>query len=193
MRRIVRSIAALGVLALGACSGGGSVLSFDNNSQPDRTIVTVQGPSNIARVLPGASLAISATQVRGSQNGLVNGNRFNWSALLVPSGQYTTNTLGVTKACGNIQYNPGGTGASALTQDMSLYVTIDPTNEANIIFTPPAVFPLPTGAPAGSTVATNFPYCVVITATPLNGSGAPQGGEAGSITVAVVNPLAPTQ
>jgi hypothetical protein len=193
MRRIVRSIAVLGVLALGACGGGGSVLSFDDNSQPDRTIVTVQGPSNIARVLPGSSIAISATPVRGSQNGTVFANHFIWSAVLLTSGQYTANTLGQTKACGSIQFTPAGGSASALTQDMNLYVTIDPTNEANIIFTPPAAFPVPTGAPAGSTVTPVYPYCVVITATPLNKSGTPQGGEAGSITVAVVNPLAPTQ
>ena len=193
MRRIVVSLAALGALALGACGGGGSVLSFDNNSQPDRTVVTVQGPSNIARVLPGTSLAISATPVRGSQNGVVNGNRFIWSAVLLASGQYTANTLGQTKACGSIQFAPGGTGAFALTADMSLYVTIDPTNEANIIFTPPAVFPVPAGSPAGSTATPVYPYCVVVTATPLNSAGQPQGAEAGSITVAVVNPLAPEQ
>jgi hypothetical protein len=193
MRRIVMSLAALSALTLGGCSGGGSVLSFDNNSQPDRTIVTVQGPSNIARVLPGSSIAISATPVRGSQNGVVNGNRFLWSAVLLASGTYTVNALGQTKACGSIQYAPGGTGASALTEDMSLYVTIDPTNEANIIFTPPAIFPLPSGAPAGSTATPTYPYCVVVTATPLDSGGHPQGGEAGSITVAVVNPAAPTQ
>ncbi|HEX3462538.1 MAG TPA: hypothetical protein VHS78_00610 [Candidatus Elarobacter sp.] len=192
MRRIVRSLAVLGVLALGACGGGGSVLSFDNNSQADRTLVTVVGPSNIARVLPGSSLAISATQVRGSQNGVVNGNRFIWSAQLVPSGQYTANTLGQTKACGSIQYTPAGGSASALTADMNLYVTIDPVNEANIIFTPPAVFPVPTGSPVGSSATPTYPYCVVVSATPLNG-GQPQPAEAGSITVAVVNPLSPEQ
>lgn len=193
MRRIVVSLAALGALALGACSGGGSVLSFDNNSQPDRTILTVQGSTNVARVLPGASLAISATQVRGSQNGLVNGNRFLWSAVLVPSGTYTANALGVQKACGSIQFTPAGGSASALTADMTLYVTIDPTNESNIIFTPPALFPVPTGAPVGSTATPTYPYCVAVTATPLNNGGAPQGAEAGSITVAVVSPTNPEQ
>jgi hypothetical protein len=192
MRRIVVSLAALSALVLGGCSGGGSVLSFDNNSQPDRTIVTVQGSTNVARVLPGSSIAISATPVRGSQNGYVQANRFIWSALLVPSGTYTANALGQTKPCGFIQFTPGGGSGSPLTADMSLYVTIDPVNEANIIFTPPALFPVPTGSPAGSTVAPTYPYCVTISATPLNGT-VPQPNAAGSITVAVVNPLNPEQ
>lgn len=193
MRRIVVTIAALGALALAGCSGGGSVLSFDNNSQPDRTLLTVQGTTNVARVLPGSSIAISATPVRGSQNGIVFGNRFIWSAVLVPSGTYIVNSLGTTKACGSIQFTPAGGSASALTADMSLYVTIDPTNESNIIFTPPAVFPVPTGSPAGSTATPTYPYCVTVTATPLDNGGHPQSGESGTITVAVVNPLNPEQ
>ena len=192
MRRIAMSLAVLGALTLGACGGGGSVLSSGNNSQPERTIVTVQGSTNIARVLPGGSIAISAIPVRGSQNGYVQGNSLLWSALLVTSGTYTANALGQTKSCGSVSYNPG-TGASPLTEDLTLYVTIDPTNESNIIFTPPAIFPLPTGAPAGSTVSPTYPYCVVISATPLDSNRNPQTGAAGSITVAVVNPLNPEQ
>ena len=43
MRRIVMSLVALGVLALGACSGGGSVLNFSNNNTVDHVIVTAEG------------------------------------------------------------------------------------------------------------------------------------------------------
>jgi hypothetical protein len=195
MRRIVHLLAVLGAVALTACTGGGSVLNLGDNSQPDRTVVTVDSPLNIARVLPGASLAISATTVKGSQNGTVNVNRFVWSAVLLTSGQYIANSGGQTKACGSVQYSAGGAPATALTEDMSIAITIDPTNESNIIFTPPAIFPLPSGAPAGSSVTPSYPYCVVVTATPLTGGtpGTPQPAAAGSIIVAVVNPQAPLQ
>ncbi len=186
MRRIVRSLAVLGAVALSACSGGGSVLNFDNSSKADAVIVTVQAPSNIARVLPGGSLPISATSVRGSQNGFVNANRYKWSAALTTGQQYPAFELGQTKPCANVTLNAGGV-SSALVADWSIYITIDPTNEANILFSPPPVIPVPTGLPAGSTVTPAFPYCVVVSATSLD------SGAVGSILVAVVNPLAPTQ
>ena len=185
MRRIVLSLAALGAIALSACSGGGSVLSFSNSSTPDRTIVTAVGPSNIARVLPGASLPLSALGVRGSANGSVSGNSFTWSAALVTSGQYPFNTGGQTKPCPAVTITQSGT-VVPYTADFSVYLTIDPTNTANVIFTPPTVIPTPTGASALTLPGTN-PYCVVVSATPVGGSSA----NAGSITVAVVNPAGP--
>lgn len=184
MRGIVKTSAvALSVLALGACSGGGSVLSSGGNTI-DRTIVTVQGGSNIARVLPGASIAISAVGVRGSQNGVVSNNRFTWSAAVTTGGQYVANTDGTTKPCGGLTFTPTGGSAVTYLPDFSIYVTIDPSNEANIIFTPPTTVPV-----TGGTVATSFPtpYCVVVTATPVGGGS----GNSGSITVAVVSPAAP--
>jgi hypothetical protein len=186
MRRIVLSIAVLGALALGACSGGGSVLNFNDsgNAQPDRTIVTVQGPSNIARVLPGAGLPITATGVRGSQNGTFNFNRFKWSAALTTGGQYTAGTLGNTKPCGGINITQSGVTVP-YTADFGVYIAIDPTNEANIEFIPPTIVP----APPASTITPIYPYCVVVTATPIGGGAQ----NAGSITVAVVNPQNPLQ
>ena len=176
MRRIVQSFAVIGLLALGACGGGGSVLSFDTNTNPDRVIVTTVGPSNIARVLPGASIALSATAVRGSQNGLVNVNRYTWSAAVTVGGTYIANTDGQTKPCATLVFTPTGGTPVAFAPDYSIYIAIDPTNEANILFIPPT-------AVVGST----NPYCVVVTATPRGGSAA----NAGSITVAVVNPNNP--
>lgn len=189
MRRIVLSLAVLAASALGACGGTGTVLSLDNNTSIDRTVVTVVGASNVARVLPGATIAISAVPVRGSANGTVLANQFTWSAQLVPSGQYPINALGQTKACGSLNFvptgSPAGTVGTPMTQDYTIYLTIDPTNEANVLFTPPT---LPV-APPGGAVNIIYPYCVVVSATPKTGNGS----NGGSITVAVVNPSAPEQ
>lgn len=197
MRRIVLSLAVLSATALGACSGGGSVLNFDNSSKPDRVILTVAGTSNIARVLPGAGLAISAVAVRGSQNGFTNHNNFRWSAQLVASGTYTVNELGQQKPCQPINVTAGGV-TTPLVTDLNVppysTIAIDPVNEANVIFFPPAVFPPPA---AGSTVTPNFPYCVIVSASSgtITGTGASTtfvpDGAVGSITVAVVNPQSP--
>jgi hypothetical protein len=195
MRRFVLSLAAvLSAAALSACSGGGSVLGFGgDNPSPDHVIITVAAPSNIARVLPGAGLALSAVQVHGDQNGLLSGNNYRWSAQLVTSGTYTVNALGATKPCVPITTTSGGV-TTPYAADFSLYITIDPVNEANIIFSPPTLIPVPAGATSISRV---FPYCVVISATPGRVSGSGIGttftatGPPGSITVAVVDPLNP--
>ena len=191
MRRIVLSLAVLGAVALSACSGGGSVLNFfDNSAKPQAVIVSVQGGSNIARVLPGGSLALSAVAVRGSQNGFVNANRYKWSAVLVTSGTYIATADGSTKACQPINLTVPGPVTSAFATDLNTppysTIAIDPTNEANILFLPPPVFPPPAGFPVGTSVAVNYPYCAVITATSLDDPSA-----IGSITVAVVNPQSP--
>jgi hypothetical protein len=199
MRRIVLSLAVLSVLTLGACSGGGSVLNIGGNTTVDRVIITTVGPSNVARVLPGAAIPLSATAVRGGQNGVVNVNQFIWSAAVTAGATYPSNELGGTKPCSTLVYTPGGGGTPvAFLPDYTIYITIDPTNESNVLFVPPTTIPLPTGAPAGSTItianpafppvapSTN-PYCVVVTATPRGGNAA----NAGSIIVAVVNPAAP--
>jgi hypothetical protein len=195
MRRFVLSLAAvLSAAALSACSGGGSVLGFGgDNPSPDHVIITVAAPSNIARVLPGAGLAMSATQVHGDQNGLLSGNNYRWSAALVTSGTYTVNALGVTKPCQAVTVTNGG-GTSNYSADFSLYITIDPVNEANIIFTPPTILPLPAGFTA---ITPHYPYCVVVSAEPGKITGSGLGatftptGPPGSITVAVVDPQNP--
>lgn len=190
MRRVVLAFAVLGAVGLGACSGGGSVLS--NSQTPQSVIVTVGAPSNIARVLPGASLPMSATGVTGAQNGVAGTNRFAWTAALVTSGQYVANTGGQTKACAAITYTPMGGAAAPYGTDFSIYITIDPTNQSNIVFAAPTSIPLPAGAPVGSTITTSYPYCVQVSATALNSSGQSTGAT-GTITVAVVNPLNPEQ
>jgi hypothetical protein len=192
MRRFVLSLGIVGAVALTACSGGGTVLNFNSGgTSSDRVIVTVVGPTNIARVLPGASIALSAFATNGSQNGAVGTNRFKWSAAVTTGQQYIANALGQTKPCANLIYTPaGGTGVTFL-PDLNVppysTIAIDPTNEANILFIPPPTLSLPAGAPVGSTVTPAFPYCAVVSATSLD------SGAVGSIIVAVVNPQAPLQ
>ena len=188
MRRIVKSLAAAGVLlALGACSGGGSVLNFSNDTVPDRVIVSVQGATNLARVIPGAGLAISAVAVKGPQNAALNFNRFIWSAALTTGMTYNFTADGnQQRACQNVVLTQSGVG-TPLTADFGIYIAIDPTNEANIEFIPPTIIPVPAGATPGSTITPNFPYCVVVTATPRGGGAQ----NAGSITVVVTSPNAP--
>jgi hypothetical protein len=193
MRRIVFSLAVLSTAALSACSGGGSVLNFSNNPAPDHVIITTADPTNIARVLPGAGIALSAIQVNGSQNGLLSGNNYRWSAALTVGGTYIANTLGQTKPCASVMATFGGVSSPFVT-DFGIYIAIDPVNEANIIFFPPTVLPLPAGA---TTITTNYPYCVVVNAQPGKITGTGLGttftptGPPGSITVAVVNPANP--
>lgn len=196
MRRYVLSLAAvLSAVALSACSGGGSVLGFGGNDpSPDHVIITTSAPSNIARVLPGAGIGLSAVQVHGSQNGILSGNNYRWSAALTTGGTYIANTLGQTKPCANVNITTAGV-TTPYTQDFGIYIAIDPVNEANIIFFPPTVLP----APPGSTLTPNFPYCVVVNAQPGKITGSGLGttftptGPPGSITVAVVNPQNPLQ
>ena len=184
MRRFVQSLAAvLGIAALGACNGGGSVLNVGGTPNPTAVIVTVQSPQNIARVVPGGSLPISALGVIGSQNGATYTGQFRWSAALVPTGGTYFVTPGVSRACAAVTITPTGGSATPYFADFSLYITIDPTNEQNILFAPPPVVPSPTG----TTVSAPYPYCVVVSATAMN------GGAVGSITVAVVDPQNPLQ
>jgi len=197
MRRFALSLAAvLSVAALSGCGSGGSVLGFGGDDpSPDHVIITVAAPSNIARVLPGGSLALSAVQVHGSQNGILSGNNYIWSATLTTGDSYIANTLGQTKPCQSVVTTTGGV-SSPYTTDFSLYITIDPVNESNIIFSPPTVLPLPAGA---TSITPNYPYCVTISATPVRLSGSGIGttsaptGPPGSITVAVANPQNPLQ
>ena len=194
MRRSVLDFAGtVMVLTLAACTGGGSVLNFTHDPTPDQTIITVVGPSNIARVLPGAGLPLSAVQVHGSQNGALPGNNFRWSAALTTGLTYRTGT-GETKPCASVMITTGAV-TTPYTADFGIYIAIDPVNEANIIFIPPTVLP----APAGSTLTTNFPYCVTVNAEPGKITGSGLGttfnptGPPGSITVEVVNPQNPLQ
>jgi hypothetical protein len=182
MRRIVLSLAVLGAASLGACSGGGSVLNSVGATTPDKVILTIAGSSNVARVLPGAALPISAVAVKGPQNGVLSNNRFVWTAALVTSGQYTFNTTGQTKACAQVTQTAGAT-TTPFGADFSIYITIDPTNEANVTFTPPTTIP----PPAGTSITPHYPYCVIVNATTVGSN------VVGSITVAVVDPQNPEQ
>ncbi len=189
MRRIVKALALLGAAALTACTGSGSVINTGSLA-PQLTIIQVQGQTNLPRVLAGASIPLSATSVNGSQNGTLNTNRYIWSAVLTSGLTYNFTTDGnQQRACANVNITTGGTTTPYVT-DFSVYIAIDPTNESNIIFTAPTSVP----APTGSTVATNYPYCVTISATPLTGSATSPTmvpSAAGSITVVVLSPTAP--
>jgi hypothetical protein len=187
MRGIVLSLAVLSAVSLIGCSGGGSVLNTSGTDAPTGVIVTTAGSTNIARVLPGASIPLSATAVRGS--GVLSNNRFFWTATLVTGGSYIYNTTGQTRPCAQVTDTVGAV-TSPLSEDFSIYITIDPTNESNILFEPPTIIPVPAGATA---IGTSYPYCVVVTATPLDSNGAKIGGVSGSIMVAVVNPQNPEQ
>ncbi len=197
MRRFVLSLAAvLSAAAFSGCSGGGSVLGFGgDNPGPDHVIVTPAAPLNIARVLPGAGIALSAVQVHGPQNGLLSGNNYRWSAALSTGGTYIANALGQTKNCATVVLGGPG-GPTPYTADFSIYIAIDPVNESNIIFFPPTVLPVPSGF---TTITPNYPYCVIVNAQPgkITGSGLSTTftptGPPGSITVAVVNPQNPLQ
>ena len=196
MRRFAVSLAViLSAAAFSACSGGGSVLNFQNNPNPDRTIVTVQGPLNIARVLPGAGLPISAVAVSGSSNGFLSNNTFRWSAALTTGLQYPFNSLGQTKPCASVTQTTGGV-TTPFTADFGIYVAIDPTNEGNIEFIPPVIIPPPAGV---TSIQPNYPYCVLVSAQPGKITGTGLGttftaiGPLGSILVEVVDPQNPLQ
>jgi hypothetical protein len=190
MRRIVKSLAIIGLLALGGCSGGGSVLNFGSSADPEHVILTVQGPTNLARVLPGAGLPISAVAVKGGQNGFLNINRFRWSAALTTGQFYNFTSDGnAQKPCANVLLTQSGT-ATPLTADFGIYIAIDPVNEANIEFIPPTTIPVPATATPGSVITTNFPYCVIVNAQALSQAGA-SVGPPGSILVVVVSPQNP--
>lgn len=180
MRRTVPFTVLAGALSLAGCSGGGTVLG--TSSTPTSVIVTTLGGANVARVLPGGTIPLTATAVSGSQNGALSNDRFVWTATLLTSGTYIANTTGQTRQCAVVDQTIGAATAP-LGEDFSIYLTIDPTNEANVYLTPPTIVP----APAGSTLATNYPYCVGVTATVVGGNAS------GTVVVAVVNPQNPEQ
>ncbi|GAC1578660.1 MAG: hypothetical protein NVS3B7_12380 [Candidatus Elarobacter sp.] len=184
MRRFVLTFAAAASLALGACSGGGSVLSSGTGGA-DHIIIVTGGSSNVPRVLAGGAIALSAVSVRGSQNGILGNNRFIWHASLVNDATYPVNALGGQKPCARVTSAPSPAGPfTAYTPDYSIAVAIDPVNEANIIFEPPLTIPVPAGTFLGPLSAASA-YCAIITAT--------QGGTTGSLIVAIVNPQIPQQ
>jgi hypothetical protein len=189
-RLVVLLVAAASAAALGACSGGGSALNF-GGSAPTSVIITVVGPSNIARVIPGGSLPLSAIAVTGSQNGVNSNNGFIWSAALTTGGQYVADTLGTMKPCASVQMTKAGV-TTPYTADFGIYIAIDPTNESNIIFLPPTILP----PPAGATLTTNYPYCVTVSAQAIkfnSGGTTTPFGTPGTIVVAVPDPQNPLQ
>jgi hypothetical protein len=189
MRRIALTLVALGAVALTACSGGGSVLNFGSNSTPDHILITTVGQTNVARVFAGTPINLSAVQVKGSHNGILSTNTFKWTAALVTSGIYPVTSLGTTKPCATPSITtPPGT-AVAFAPDYAAFITLDPTNQANITFTPPLTIPAPAGSTTGvlpGATSANA-YCAVVNAS------TPDGLTTGSITVAIVNPAAAQQ
>lgn len=184
MRRFVLSLAVAASATLAACSGGGQVLST-GGSGADRIFISTGGQSNVPRVLAGSGIALSAIALRGSQNGTVQNNQFTWRAAIVNDVSYTANTLGGTKACAAVTSGAAAAGPfSPYAPDYSIFVTIDPSNESNIIFSPPLTIPVPTGSFLGPLSATNA-YCAIISAT--------QGSTTGSQVVSIVNPQLPQQ
>ncbi len=185
MRRIVLSLAVAVSAALAACTGGGQVLSTGGGTASDHIIITTGGQSNVLRVLAGSGIALSAVAVRGSQNGVVGDNKFIWHAALINGATYTSNTLGGQKPCASVTSSTSAAGPfTDYSPDYSVAVAIDPVNEANIIFEPPLLIPVPAGSFLGPLSAASA-YCAIITAT--------QNGTTGSAIVAIVNPQIPQQ
>lgn len=179
--------AALCSAVLNSCSGGGSILNFAPNGTSDHVILSVVGPVNVPVVIAGGSLPLSAVQTNGSQNGVIVSNRYEWSASLTTGQMYQSNAFGQLKPCASIMITQGGV-TTPYTADFSIYLTIDPTNESNILVSPPPTIPNPFGA----TLTVNYPYCLRVNAQVLipKGSGTTKGA-VGSIIVAVMNPLNP--
>jgi hypothetical protein len=186
MRRIVLSLAVAASAALTACTGGGQVLGTGGNN-PDRVIVSVAGQLNVARVLAGSPIVLSAQDVKDNQlNGAIYNNTFKWHAAIVNGSTYPTTDFGqsgTTKPCATVLL-PGSTTPYA--PDYTSFLTLDPSNSANVTFTPPATIPpAATGAPTLSPPTGNA-YCAIVTATAVNGT-------VGSIVVAIVSPGSPQQ
>ena len=189
MRRFAWVLALAAAVSIDGCAGAGSVLGTADRTTANQVVITVLGSTNVPRVLPGATIALSATATIGAQNGVSPIGAFVWSATLVSGGSYVANASGGTKPCQAVTVTSGGT-TQPYTTDFSLYLTIDPTNEANVLFSPPPQIP----APAGATLATSYPYCVRIAANAMTGPAGHQTVAAGgSMLVAVVDPLAPEQ
>ncbi|HZO94655.1 MAG TPA: hypothetical protein VFB22_12940 [Candidatus Baltobacteraceae bacterium] len=182
MGRLVGVLAVWSFAALGGCGSGGTVLSDGGSVAGDRVLISPGGSLGIARVLAGSSIPLSAVLVQGPQNAVLSANRFIWGAAVVNGAQYSSGSQGQTKPCGAVTATTGGV-AAPYAPDYTLYVTIDPTNESNVILTPPTSVP----PPAGGTASAVYPYCVRVTATVVAGAAS------GSLIVAVVDPQNPLQ
>jgi hypothetical protein len=192
MRRIVLSLAVAASAALTACTGGGQVLGTGANN-PDVVIISVAGQVNVPRVLAGNPIVLSAQDVKNPNlNGAIYNNTFTWHAAIVNGPSYPTSTggpSGTTKPCATVLL-PGSTTPYA--PDYTSFLTLDPSNSANVTFTPPATIPAaPTGAPTianppGTPATPLNAYCAIITATAVN-------NVVGSIVVAIVSPGSPQQ
>jgi hypothetical protein len=184
MRRIALTLVALGAVALTACSGGGAVLNVGSNSTPDHILITTLGQTNVARVFAGTPINLSAVALKGSQNGTLATNTFRWTAALALSGLYPVTSLGATKPCATPSLTTPPATAVAFAPDYTAFITVDPTNSANITFTPPLTIPAPAGSTTGvlAGATSGNAYCAVVNAS------TPDGLTTGSITVAIVNP-----
>ena len=89
---------------------------------------------------------------------------------MVTSGTYIANALGQTKPWQTVNLFGRRGVTTPYTADFGIYIAIDPVNEANIIFFPPTVLPVPAGFTG---VTPNYPYCVIVNAQPgtITGSG----------------------
>ncbi len=176
---VSRVVLSATICAVAACSGGGTVLSSGPGAD-EHVAISAGGSTGIARVLAGSSIALSAVLVSGSQNAVVTTNDFIWSAVVTNGQHYVSGSAGQMKPCGAVASTTGGV-TTTYAPDYTLYVIIDPTNESNIIFSPPAVVPVV----AGTTAVVTYPYCVAVSAR--------AGSATGSIVIAVVDPQNPLQ
>lgn len=159
MRRIVLSVMVAGsAAALAACGGGGTAFGSGSNSI-DRVVVTGSGSlSGVNKVVPGGTIVLSATGVKGSSNTTAGDNGYSWSA----------------------SYAPVGTPAQALATGSQIFCNglttpaISPAGSLNVSSVNPSTLTLvvPTAVPAvtapAASIAPAAPagsYCLIVQAT----------------------------
>ena len=194
MRRIVLSIVLASAASLAACSGGGTVLNTGGTA-PNYVAISpyfagqgagVSNTTNTFAVAQGKSITVKANSFT-SNGGLVN-STFHWTAALVNSGSYNSNSVQTPVACPttvNIYPNPfpaapavpAATAVKLGGADLSNNIAVQPEDSSVATFNAPAyiaIAPPPVGTQYGSantTPATTPPsYCVVISAIANNGA-----------------------
>ncbi|GAC1418199.1 MAG: hypothetical protein NVSMB64_27930 [Candidatus Velthaea sp.] len=194
MRRLVLSLlAASSVALLTACGPGGSAFNLSDNNKLDRIILSTAGqPPGVFKVVPGGSIAISATGVKGSQNSIVTGDtNFTFNVGPAPAGALYQGGIGaadgIQGVCLGFSQLVPPVAPSTTPTTVSLVPTITQNSLAagaatdSVIFTAPTIASL--NVPLGPNTAAPAPaaYCVIINATHTS------DGVVGSATVYVGN------